>query len=71
MIVIGLPVAVLMPLFWLESQLPLEAVPALHLGPVMALLLLALALIVVMNLVGAVVVVGLAVGRRSRAGGAP
>jgi hypothetical protein len=71
MIVIGLPVAVLMPLFWLESQLPLEAVPALHLGPVMALLLLALALIVAMNLVGAVVVVGLAVGRRSRAGGAP
>ena len=41
-VLIGLPVVVLMPLFWLESQLPLEAVPALHLGPVMALLLVAL-----------------------------
>ena len=38
-VVIGLPVVVLMPLFWLESHLPLEAVPALHLGPMMALLL--------------------------------
>jgi hypothetical protein len=27
-VLIGLPVVVLMPLFWLESQLPLEAVPA-------------------------------------------
>ena len=41
-VVIGLPVVVLMPLFWLESQLPPEAVPALHLGPVMALLLVGL-----------------------------
>ncbi len=39
MVLIGLPALVLTPLFWLESQLPLEAVPALHLGPVMALLL--------------------------------
>jgi hypothetical protein len=67
MVVIGLPAAVLTPLFWLEGQLPLEAVPALHLGPVMALLLVALALVVAVNAVGAVAVVALAVGRRWRA----
>lgn len=71
MVGIGLPAVVLMPLFWLESQLPLEAVPALHLGPVMALLLVALALIVAVNAVGAVVAVALEVGRRWRAGRAP
>ena len=59
-VVIGLPIVVLMPMFWLESQLPLEAVPLLNLGPVMALLLVALALVVAMNGVGAVVAVVLA-----------
>jgi hypothetical protein len=67
-VVIGLPIAVLMPLFWLESQLPPEAVPILNLGPVMALLLIALVLIVAMNGVGAVVAVTLTVMRRWRAG---
>ena len=71
MVVIGLPAVVLMPLFWLESQLPLEAVPALHLGPVMALLLVALALTVAVNAVGAVVSVALAAGRRRRVGRTP
>ena len=51
-VLIGLPVVVLMPLFWLESQLPLEAVPALHLGPVMALLLVALVLVAAVNAAG-------------------
>ena len=68
---IGLPIVVLMPLFWLESQLPLEAVPALHLGPVMALLLVSLALIVAVNAVGAVVAIALGVGRRWRLRRAP
>ena len=67
-VVIGLPVAVLMPLFWLESQLPPEAVPFLNLGPVMALLLVALVLVVAVNGVGAVTAVTLAVGRRWRGG---
>jgi hypothetical protein len=70
-VVIGLPIAVLLPLFWLESQLPLEAVPALHLGPVMALLLVSLALVVGVNAVGAVVAVALAVRRRWRAAREP
>jgi hypothetical protein len=65
-VLIGLPVVVLMPLFWLESQLPLEAVPALHLGPVMALLLVALVLVAAANVVGAVGAIGLALGRRWR-----
>lgn len=66
-VVIGLPVVVLMPLFYLESYLPLEAVPALHLGPIMALLLVSLAMIVAVNAVGAVVTVALGVGRHWRA----
>jgi hypothetical protein len=70
-VLIGLPVAVLMPLFWLESQLPLEAVPALHLGPIMALLLVALTLVAAANAVGAVVAVVLAAGRRWRAARGP
>jgi hypothetical protein len=65
-VVIGLPMVVLMPLFWLESQLPLEAVPALHLGPVMALLLVALVLVVAVNLVGGLAAVALAIARRWR-----
>jgi hypothetical protein len=63
-VLIGLPVVVLMPLFWLESQLPLEAVPALHLGPVMALLLVALVLVSAANVVGAVGAIAVALGRR-------
>jgi hypothetical protein len=65
-VVIGLPIVVLMPLFWLESQLPVEAVPALHLGPVMALLLVALVLVVAVNLLGGLAAVALAIGRRWR-----
>jgi hypothetical protein len=62
-VLIGLPIVVLMPLFWVESQIPLEAVPALNLGPVMALLLAALGLVAAMNGIGAVAAVILAVTR--------
>jgi hypothetical protein len=65
-VLIGLPVVVLMPLFWLESQLPLEAVPALHLGPVMALLLVALVMVAAANVLGAVGAIAVALGRRWR-----
>ncbi len=71
MVVIGLPMVVLMPLFWLESQLPPEAVPALHLGSVMALLLVSLALVVATNVAGALVATGLGILRRWRAGRGP
>ena len=71
MVLIGLPMVVLMPLFWLESQLPPEAVPALHLGSVMALLLVSLALVVATNIAGALVATGLGILRRWRAGRGP
>jgi hypothetical protein len=67
-VVIGLPSAVLMPLFWLESQLPLEAVPILNLGPVMALLLVSLVLVVAVNGVGVVVTIALGLWRGWRVG---
>lgn len=70
-VLIGLPALVLMPLFWLESQLPPEAVPALHLGPIMALLLVGLALTVAVNAAGAVVSVALGMRRRWRASRVP
>ena len=66
-VAIGLPVVVLMPLFWLESHLPLEAVPLLNLGPVMALLLVAVAVVAAMNGVGAIAAGLLAATRRWRA----
>jgi hypothetical protein len=71
MVVIGLPMVVLMPLFWLESQLPPEAVPALHLGSVMALLLVSVSLVVATNVAGALVATGLGILRRWRAGRGP
>jgi hypothetical protein len=68
LVVVGLPVAVLLPLFWVESHLPPGAVGALHLGPAMALLLISLVLVVVVNAVGTVMAVAAAVARRWRAG---
>ena len=65
-VVIGLPIVVLMPLFWLESHLPLEAVPLLNLGPVMALLLVAVAVVAAMNGVGAIAAGVLEATRRWR-----
>ena len=69
-VVIGLPAAVLMPLFWLENQLPPEAVAELHLGPTMVLLLAGLALVVLMNVAGGLVAVAIDVRQRWRAGDA-
>ena len=51
------PAAVLAPLFWLDTQLPVEA--GLHgaRGGVMALVLIALVLVVLVNLAGVIVAV--------------
>lgn len=54
-VVVAVPGVVLMPAFWLESQLPAEAGLARLLGPMMTLVLIALALTVVVNLVGAII----------------
>lgn len=70
-VVVGLPAVVLMPLFWLENQLPSEAVAELHLGPTMVLLLAGLALLVLVNVAGGLVAVIIDVRRRWRAGCSP
>ena len=66
-IVIGTPMLVLMPLFWLDTQLPVEA--GLHqlLAPIMTLVLISLILVVLVNVAGAAVATGLAVASRARA----
>ena len=64
-IVIGTPIVVLMPLYWLESHLPAEAGLAGMLPGVMALVLISLALTAAANCAGAVLGLVLTlVGRR-------
>jgi hypothetical protein len=53
MVLAGVPVAVMMPLFWLETVLPPEAGFARVLAPTMALMLISLGLVALVNLVGA------------------
>jgi hypothetical protein len=60
---IAVPGLVLMPLFWLDSQLPPEAGLRGLLAPFMALLLIALVLVVLVNVVGSVLVAGRAIFR--------
>jgi hypothetical protein len=52
------PAAVLMPLFWLEDILPPELGLASVLGPVMALVLISLALVALTNIIGALIIAG-------------
>jgi hypothetical protein len=49
------PGLVLMPAFWLDSHLPADAGFRRFLGPMMTLVLIALVLVLVVNVVGAVV----------------
>jgi hypothetical protein len=65
-VIVVTPAAVLMPLFWLEGVLPAEAGMAAALGPIMALVLISLALVMLTNIVGALVIAG----RAALAGGA-
>jgi hypothetical protein len=62
---VGVPVFVLMPLFWLETALPPEAEFSRVLAPIMALVLVALALVALVNLVGALVQAVRGFGRRA------
>ena len=60
------PAAVLMPLFWLDEQIPPEAGLHAMRGGIMALVLITLVLVVLVNVVGSIVVTGrAALGRRS------
>jgi hypothetical protein len=54
----GAPVVVLMPLFWLDSQLPPDASLNPLLAPVMTIVLISLALISVVNVVGGALALG-------------
>jgi hypothetical protein len=60
----GVPIAVLMPLFWLETVLPPEAEFSRILAPGMALILIALGLVSLANLAGALVQALRGLGRR-------
>ena len=65
-IVLVTPAAVLMPLFWLDEQIPPEAGLHAMRGGVMALLLITLVLVFLVNLVGSIVATGrAALGRRA------
>jgi hypothetical protein len=57
-VALAVPAFVLMPAFWLDSQLPADAGLRRLLGPLMTLVLIALALVVVANTVGAIVAFG-------------
>jgi hypothetical protein len=71
-ILVVVPVAALLPFFWLESALPPEAGMEGVLAPVMALVLIALALVAAMNVVGGLVQGGYAIARRlGRGAGSP
>jgi hypothetical protein len=69
-VVLAAPPLVLMPLFWLDSQLPPEAGLRSVLAPAMAILLIALVLVALVNVVGSVLVAAWALlsGRRRAAG---
>ena len=63
---IGTPMTVLMPLYWLETQLPREAGLAAILPGTMALVLIALGLTAAVNVGGAVLATALALAARRR-----
>jgi hypothetical protein len=65
-VLLGVPALVLMPAFWLDSQLPPDAGFTHHLAPLMTLVLISVVLVVLVNVVGALVAAsrGVLVGRR-------
>jgi hypothetical protein len=67
---VGVPIVVLMPLFWLDSQLPPDAGLNPLLAPVMTIVLISLALIALVNVVGGIVAVVRAALAHARRGAA-
>ena len=61
LVLVAVPSLVLMPVFWLDTQLPPEAGLRGLRAPFMALLLIALVLVVLVNVVGSVLVAGRAI----------
>jgi hypothetical protein len=62
---ISVPIAVLMPLFWLDGQLPAEAGLRAQRGAVMVIVLIALVLTTLVNVAGGIVI-GVRSVRRKR-----
>src|SRR5262245_21192505 len=66
-VVIAVPIAVLAPVFWLDAQLPVEAGLHTRRGAVMVVVLIALALTLLVNVAGGVVIGARFVLARGRA----
>jgi hypothetical protein len=65
-VLIGSPIVVLMPLFWLDTQLPEDAGLRRILGPTMAVVLVSLVLVALTNIVGSIAVTVLGFRQRRR-----
>jgi hypothetical protein len=65
-VLIATPSVALLPVFWLDTQLPADAGFRPLLGPIMALVLIALALTVAVNVIGGVVVAVRGLSRPTR-----
>lgn len=66
-VVIAVPIVVLMPVFWLDARLPVEAGLNSRRGAVMVVVLIALVLTLLVNVVGGLVIAVRFVLARSRA----
>jgi len=68
LVIIAIPIFILMPLFWLDTQLPPEAGLRRLLAPIMTLVLFSLVLVALANVVGSVIIVARALlgGGRAR-----
>ena len=66
-VVIAVPLAVLMPVFWLDARLPVEAGLNSRRGAIMVVVLIALILTLLVNMVGGLVIAVRFVFARSRA----
>jgi hypothetical protein len=56
-VLLGLPVVVLLPVFWLDTQLSPDLEFTRYLAPIMTLVLISLTLVVVVNAVGALIAI--------------
>ena len=65
-VLIAVPAVVLMPMFWLDAQLPVEAGLHARRAAIMALILIALVLTVLVNVVGGVIIAARAARERQR-----
>jgi ABC-type amino acid transport system permease subunit len=67
LVVIAVPIAVLMPVFSLDQQLPIDVGLHVQRGPIMALIFIALVLTLVVNVLGGIAIAVRAAVARARA----